>query len=539
MKMLFFSTFRNEPTDNMWQQFENAINNNQDIFPLIKLYLSKTSQGKQLLQKEAETGFFKNPAPTTGLNASRVAVAIDDSLGGTGEGGSGSTGSGFTPTPTGDDKTIINQVNYNTQFINYLISLNKYPLPRRKFWGTTVLEYMPKPTPKPNIQLAIHYKVQCYLGNYGAGKVVKTMSLLPGEKTTISIKTYKDFTQTDKHSDNVLDSFTENSADTLENMFESENSTTTVTNKNGSFGLKIPLGASSLGVGGGINRSTTAISKTINKNLSKHVEESQAQRKVEVNTETTSTLKEGEENSIVRELKNINLSRVLNFTFRQLNQEYTIVTYIDDVSLVFSNGFPEMEETVRLYEMDKFLEKYIEDTTQRTATKNTIIMSVYNLRDYTGVRKDMFTEQTLNSAIPTALSGAVTSTEQKFWGKSESFTQSVPGTTFVIPGIITQIEKQVLSTDSVIAEALLGQAEALDCYNLQLQTEAVRKEKIATVETLQEISKIDSIDINSGEIYKQVYGNCCGSINEENLQRHQEDLVREQMKLIEMLRNKI
>lgn len=197
-----------------------------------------------------------------------------------------------------------------------------------------------------------------------------------------------------------------------------------------------------------------------------------------------------------------------------MNQEYTVVTYIDNVSLMFTNGYPESEKIAPLYKLDNFLATYLKSGSIADV-KNKIIMSVYNLRDHTGTRKDMFKEQTLQSSIPPALAGQVTSIEQKFWAKDEAFTQPITGTTFTVPGIITQVEKHILSTDSVITEALLGQAEALDCYNISLQKSAVLKTELENAEKSQQIEVINSIDFGADNLetrsnaYKKIFGECC------------------------------
>ena len=41
-----------------------------------------------------------------------------------------------------------------------------------------------------------------------------------------------------------------------------------------------------------------------------------------------------------------------------------------------------------------------------------------------------------------------------------------------VPGIIMDVKRRVLPTDSVFCDAVLGQGEALDCYNMRLQDAA-------------------------------------------------------------------
>ena len=43
------------------------------------------------------------------------------------------------------------------------------------------------------------------------------------------------------------------------------------------------------------------------------------------------------------------------------------------------------------------------------------------------------------------------------------------GASIDVNGVIKNVTSRVLPTDSVIVDALLGQGEALDCYNMRLQ----------------------------------------------------------------------
>ena len=75
----------------------------------------------------------------------------------------------------------------------------------------------------PHFYIIEEYAVTSFLGNYGAGKIVNTFTLLPGEKTTITMKSYRDRTSSQSYAENVLDSFSENSAVEMEQLLEQEN----------------------------------------------------------------------------------------------------------------------------------------------------------------------------------------------------------------------------------------------------------------------------------------------------------------------------
>ncbi|MCC7301839.1 MAG: hypothetical protein IT233_04270 [Bacteroidia bacterium] len=121
-----------------------------------------------------------------------------------------------------NEDATISDINLS-EIVNQSVK-GKRPIIRRNLWGRPVIHFMPRPkTPKPTIVLVLHYKTCSFLGDYGAGKTVKTFSLLPGEKTFISIRSYRHFEEMRKRSECVLDSFSESSAQTLENIIENQN----------------------------------------------------------------------------------------------------------------------------------------------------------------------------------------------------------------------------------------------------------------------------------------------------------------------------
>ena len=58
-------------------------------------------------------------------------------------------------------------------------------------------------------------------------------------------------------------------------------------------------------------------------------------------------------------MTNPNQSRVLNFVFRQLLQEYVTIMYLSNVKIGFSNGHPESQVIVPIEKLDELLETYV------------------------------------------------------------------------------------------------------------------------------------------------------------------------------------
>jgi hypothetical protein len=382
----------------------------------------------------------------------------------------------------------------------------------------STLEFLRPPTEAiPTFYLLEEYRTASYLGDYGAGQTVKTFTLLPGEKTTITVKTFKELTTTRNRSENVVDSFSQSSANELENLLEEQqkldttNSNTNVNTQSRTTtfggGVNATLGATigkfTFKVGaafsGGVtnvntNTNTVVNNRTSNVNhlskaLSKHVENSNSNRQMTVNTSTQESYKESEEVSTVRNLENINKSRVLNFVFRQLLQEYVSITYLDDVKIVFSNGYPGHFETASLQQIDEFLAKYINDA-NIVAVKNMILNNYLNVENHEGQPKPF-----LQAKEITNYDGSKRFYHSKKRGVIDTYTRNEIlqkgqcGLEIGIKGVILNVDVNILRTDSIIADALLGQGEALDCFNAQLQDAAV-------VNALLQNAKLDlSIDI--------------------------------------------
>ena len=76
----------------------------------------------------------------------------------------------------------------------------------------------------------------------------------------------------------------------------------------------------------------------------------------------------------------------------------------------------------------------------------------------------------------------------------------------------------MITTLPVIVEALLGQGEALDCYNQKLQESATLNAELLNEKLVKENEelqqKIDAINniadpIQKAENYKKIFGDCC------------------------------
>jgi hypothetical protein len=203
-------------------------------------------------------------------------------------------------------------------------------------------------SPRPRIYLIETYRLSSFLGSYGAGQVAKTFTLLPGEKTRISVKTFTKTEQQRKSASSILDSSTEESADEFEPSLQEETSNTDACQETFEYHAEAEANASwgfgsakvSGGVKGGTNAAREEFAKNVSNSVNKHAAKASAKRDIQINTSYEVKEETGEETSIEREIENINLSRSLNFVFRQMNQEFISPLHLVDVRVAFSTATP-------------------------------------------------------------------------------------------------------------------------------------------------------------------------------------------------------
>jgi len=442
-----------------------------------------------------------------------------------------------------------------------------------------VARYVAKPfRPVPRIAIIEEYRTCSYLGDYGAGKVVKTMSLLPGERTTISIRTYSDRSTTAGYSDNVLDSFSDSSAMELDNLVQHESgsasadnetdgshnssysASTDAKNSSSSFNLNVSGGIDlkifSLHAGGGYGRSESEMSTSsggesstadyshsgmrtanvsnLDNAMAKHVAQSNANRQVDVNHTTTSTASSGEEDVTVRELVNVNKSRVLNFVWRQMLQEYTTISSLVNLKFAYTNGYPESLTIVPLGNLlnmltDIIVPEHINDVLC-ILLKNYCKVPNWNDDDIEFIERiDRAVEATCLALGAEGVCSMTESYYRKKRGLVDTYENATHTLTVDVNGVILSVKNYTLHTDSLVCDAVLGQGEALDCFNQKAQdaeTQRIYINNLATSQSIlaniqetanelsilnNQIATINGITdpVQKATLYKKIFGDCC------------------------------
>lgn len=549
-KALFKDAEVRQTTSPTWEQLDQvkelntegvqlAIKNENNLIKNFKQVQSNIKLEQVKLEKLSNQTLLTNIKTTANLNLNLVKAQVTERI-------SIEKAPLTVAAPTVNINEMVRSRLLDETLIAQKINKGYLPVAIKRFSKKDEIVYVPRPkVANPTISIVLHLKMVSFLGDYGAGQTIKSIHLLPGESTTISMRTYKHDEARKEQSQNVLDSYSETSADELQNTVENESQYTSGTsvedvesktgswNAGGSIGLNI--GFLSIGGGGGggeektkAKNTTTATQNMVGSLVSAvnhHVSSSDTMRQIEINTETSSLRISETEESIVRQIQNINKSRVLNFVFRQLLQEFISLTYLDSVSIVYYNGFPESRRVVKLPDLDNLLADVLKDAAAVKIVQNKIYRALCNIKDYEDTSKGFI--EKVNETMANCIDPQDPTESFSYIRKIKGLKQTAEG--FTVPGIILDVTKRVVRTDSAVVDALLGQGEALDCYNQHLQNEAVKTAELENVRfaqmtkieqeqwTQQQTQSQQAIDIienledpkEKATLYKKVFTDCC------------------------------
>jgi hypothetical protein len=148
--------------------------------------------------------------------------------------------------------------------------------------------------------------------------------------------------------------------------------------------------------------------------------------------------------------------------------------------------------------------------------RDAILAELSSIYDHTGTRQ-CFIEKRLEEIYNWETPAVLVRTIEYFRKKADLLQtyDSDPGDPdsfeVTVPGIILDVTKRILRTDSLIVEALLGQGEALDCYNMQRQWEDTVRVKLENQEREQRLEIINLQDTPAAKAdkYKKVFTDCC------------------------------
>lgn len=405
------------------------------------------------------------------------------------------------------------------------------------------------------------YRVSAFLERYGLGRTIGTFSLLPGEETTIKLRSWRSSkrststtaTVQETATTSIIDSVDEKSIDRFANELQSATGDKTASSSdefwhvNGEVGGTVGFAHAKVEAGGGgdYKSSQEDFANQATKAVKEHTDEASRNRRNTVENVSSSTQTRGsaiedaseQENVVERRLKNINLRRVLNYVFRELNQEYDVVVHLVNMRFAFSSGLPGSWREVPPSRLRGLVEEVCDVNVEAggdgvvdhrkpfaAEVVAAVLGPVSQLLDVTGTYRDVL-ECVVQSASATEVTplhtvdgglrlpaeaivldedlgairkGEVVKLYPRFRaGALTTSDKPLPS----VPGAIVGRTPTVLRTDNIVVEALLGYSDALDPFafrSQELNTDAAAAavelqelagERIAlALKTLEEIS---------------------------------------------------
>jgi hypothetical protein len=344
-----------------------------------------------------------------------------------------------------------------------------------------------------------------FLGNFGASRVVKTFTLLPGETTQISVDSYTKDESTAKSAQSILDSTSSECAGDFEDTVNEENDNKASNSDATTAAISADIGASYAFAHADIkasysdqaNASREQMAKTVSNALTKHTNTASSNRTVNVNTDFSTTTSSGLTTDTSRTLRNINVSRVLNFVFRQMTQEHIVLTHLTDVTLgVYkldilldaagnaqrgADGGPLTQTSFIQYTLPEIADfARTEMTGPAVSSLQPDILNVLaNIADINGQLQSI-----AELVTPTDADGNAHPDNAYIRIKRNmtSTYTSPAGSQFTVPGILLDTTTCVMRTDQLLCDAILGQGDALDEYSHALQDVAIAERQAAVDE---------------------------------------------------------
>jgi hypothetical protein len=401
------------------------------------------------------------------------------------------------------------------------------------FGGVSTTEVDLDEEPRPALFLVQSVGISSFLGDYGLGRTVKTFTLLPGETATIHTRTWRATEESLSLASSIIDSFDESSRERFEETVTNETTDKATQEQTENWyadaEAKGSLGIASASVSGGgggeYSSGTEEFSRSLGEAINEHAAESNSHRENTVSSSSEKSVSTEEEEVVERTIKNINVRRVLNFTFRELNQKYIVKTHLKDVRIAFSNGNSGSWREVPVSGLRTLIEEVIKPEHVEKVCSD-ILATIAVVRDLneqpvtvldqvqldkcqTGFRTRAATPDANCVYAPPSADGRL------YYRFKRGPLAQAADETFPVDGVLLGERELVMATDSVVVEALLGQVDALDSYSHDLQIETIREKRLANDKQEAALRIVQSKDAAQAKLYSQIFGVCCEDDAEE------------------------
>ncbi|MNW45559.1 hypothetical protein D3C74_228270 [compost metagenome] len=359
-----------------------------------------------------------------------------------------------------------------------------------------------------NLSIVEVYQLSSFLGRSAIGKLINTFTLLPGEESTVTIRTFSRIASTKNQSSSIVDSYSKETEDRFYDERKRESGYLKYREVNEAISAKAGgtgfWGWGTASASAGTNRDThdkrTDFSKDFMKSVRNHTQKASSSRHIQIGTsESQETVNERYE-SVERKLKNPNINRTLSYKFKQINQEFNVALQLVDVKIAYSKKDKLKQAIYETYSLedleqlliDKIKAEYIDEVRKRI--ENMMLLKVHkqdNL-DLTKRTDDVCSDdeildfelkcvaervsidnlgnETISDVCNTV--GPVVNSYVRFKKNKTKVTYKTddinPGE-LCLPGYLVRFNIHKVLTDGVRIDPYVGTQDALDGHGLSLQ----------------------------------------------------------------------
>ncbi|MFJ9782657.1 Ig-like domain-containing protein [Amycolatopsis sp. NPDC101161] len=391
--------------------------------------------------------------------------------------------------------------------------------------------------PRHRLMLVECLRLSNFLGRYGAGRIVQTFSLLPGEKTTITIRTFNTESSTATDTSSIFDSYSQTTGDELSTAITAEDTSKSHDEQSLKDTVNVKAGANwgwgtasvEAGLAYGTSSAREQLTKNVTNGTTRHAADKSSKRDVKVDTTKTVSSTVENEQTVLRNLANTSLSRTLNFVFRQMTQEFVSILHLVDIRVAHLTEWfepdgtrsmvtpdaehPERQlpladyEEVSLPQLHALLQTICADAENANLAEATIRRQLDAVFDYRGqwhkvvenVSRQVPSRDPLTGKIRTdPAQGNAPVMETLSWNRFDpnlEMTYPDPpadgaSTSITVPGVILAITTNTLRADAVVTDVFPGGGNALDSYGERLQTALARSREAEAGKAEKEIERV-------------------------------------------------
>jgi hypothetical protein len=207
----------------------------------------------------------------------------------------------------------------------------------------------------------------------------------------------------------------------------------------------------------------------------------------------------------------------VNYIFSQVVEMFVTLVHITDVRIAYvradakpgSNDLHWSYEEVSLSQLDPLLKAVIMPG-KVDQVRGHIMEALAHVFDHEDEPHALYeVKQLPDPADPSRSLGSYLRFPKH---KLSTYVDRATGATIEVPGVILSAVKNVMRSDGIVCDAVLGQGEALDAYNRGLQREAVAARRLETGRARAAIAKeelarrlVESDDAEGARIFRDVF----------------------------------